>query len=414
MKKTLVLFAIALCFLSLAKAISSAAALEATRPYLEERGEEATLSQYNPVEMDFFKYWFVYFSPVGYPQTKNLVLVISDESGAIVTDEAKLTSLILLDYKLDDIIEQTIKRGKASFTDLKIVFDDVRTKISSAESGLSSIISQVESKNYQLGFASLEETLANLRDASDDLSYFIEDGIALEQDFMNDPSATGLDDLFLRYNETITRGIMFMGLVEKYHQLIDSKRTQVIGSKNISYEDKTKIVDSLAAIRSIGVDSSFKNKVLLPVANGVSTRLRRSDAEVNDTVKSILFRKTRKDALNIYDREKQAVQAIVENEVYYTACAIDLRELKQKWKDFYLLIGKGSHEAYVSAIENSTEIDRLLESINSRYKVCLEGKPMPPTPPFDFGPILLVLAALGIGYTAYWYFKKKREEAEEL
>src|SRR3989344_60750 len=101
-------------------ALSSDQALEIAggkRGYLNE-GESAKLLLPTPLEIDGERYWVAYFYQTSSPDTKNLFIAVSDNTGFVEQDPEALAAVFGLAQKL--ALLDSLKAGKASLDDVEV------------------------------------------------------------------------------------------------------------------------------------------------------------------------------------------------------------------------------------------------------------------------------------------------------
>lgn len=396
-------------------AISSSQAMDAAK-YFAESSERIVVNP-PPIESRGYLYWLVYLTPMDKDE-KNLIIALDDEYGLPITEKNLLRILFMLDYK-EEMIKHVVS-AKTSFNELKKTIDESIKKIDSNAEIIDSLITQVEAKNYPLNLNPVQRKLIELRDLEEDLLVFVIEGADYQRMYEIERSAENLNQLFAYYNKTFKQFDPLFNKISEYQKLVDLKKkelTKLVSTYNISYEDGSKIHDSLTLSRDVGIDSSFI-QTLSSTENRFQVLYSDADRRVSDYVESFLFRKASKDAAAQYLKTSSVANAITQNSQAYKDCGIDVTSFVRKWReaDNQYKSTRKTTESLTAILSTLSSIEKEANSIQEKGLKCNYKPPTQKTPISkqpDYSYIVILAIAAAAGFYAYRYFKRMKEASEE-
>ncbi len=374
-------------------------------------------SEYNPLIYKDEMYWYAYFTPQDSKQ-KNLVLIIRQEgdNGFLETREKELRVLYSIDFDLETL--QFLREQGISFGDLENVIESLRFQIDNVEMPT---LENVRKQSLE-DFSKIDDALYDLQIASEDTLTFIQEGGGYLENFRTSAAYQEvlIDDLELvmrRHFDTIDSIHVFVDRAEIYKK--------VVAEKQIEVSDQAIAVE-LAKLGNLKVkDSVLKsyNASLAQKRKQVEARISRRDAQVNDTIFSLYFRKSKTEAQTAYDRAVSAglIDSLLspQNELALKDCGLSNKDLKDKWNAVKVAMDPfqpHSVQEYELVPIKLNEAERMAENLNKRLRDCI-GATATPTPEpdgFDWrsiaGPAILVMLAILAFYYLSSYFKKKPED----
>jgi len=400
------LFAL-IAFAALALAIPSEEAAVKAAPYIGEDSSDI-LQLSKPMQAGADSYWAFFHSILS---TKKILVAVSDYSGAVVTDRAKLSQVGLGVYQYG-VIQEFLQKNNWGFD----AFDGSLSAASSAVAENSRKLSDLRSRTevkYSLSYAKLDAAMQRLEDRLVEARDVISNGKSLQQSFELDYSTSGIASLLRHYNTTYAKLFDVLNAHDNYSKAISDLQSQVYKS-SIPDPDNKNIYDSLEALRDVGLSSLYSLKANDP---RVALAHKNSDANkwVNDSIESFFFRKTRFEALDAYNQLQPNAQMLLQSEANVKSCGLasEFVRFKSAWAEVEYLKGKANAAAYSQMVNKTAQAQGLYNTLFQRFQACIE--PYTPTtnpyvaPSQDYS-WLLILVAIGAAFIVYNEWKKRQQE----
>ncbi len=373
-----------------------------------------------PLEVVGERYWIAYFYQTTSPDTKNLFIAVSDNTGLLERDSEKLTKIFAITYKLG--VAESLKQGKASLEDIEAFLTEAEKLRQAAEDVLlRSVKQQIEVKHPEISFNEIEAALNDLKGSQERLRDSMRETRSLKSQFELYGTEFDFENYFAAYNATFGQFNEVARIAGKYQAAVLAKADETANSPSLNFSDKQEIKAALEKLYDVGDYKGFKSGVTDPAMRVVASQLQRQPGFVNNSVESTLYRIAKKNAEAGYSgpEVRQAVTALLAQgrESELRACAVDVTELKRAWSEVRGVMENpvnASRPAYEAIPEKVGEVQRLAEAAAAKLTNCLEA-PAPVQAPRQDNTLqnaLVALLAIVLLYYGYSRYKKWREESE--
>ncbi len=384
------------------------------------QGESAKLLLPTPLEVQGERYWIAYFYQTTSPDTKNLYIAVNDNTGDVERDGGKLALVFGVTGKL--AVLDSLKAAKASLDDISLFLSDAQKQREAAEQLFSTAVKQqIELKHPELSFDEIETALNDLRDKESVMADGIRETRDLKSQFELYGTALDFDNYFTSYNASFGKANVVARSAAKYQSAVLAKANEVTNSQSLNFSEKQDIKATLEKLYDIGDFAGFKSTVSDPAIRAVDSQLKRSDAFVNNSVDSTLYRVTRKDAERAYSDElKAAVTSLLSpaRESDLRACNVDVTGLRASWAELRSTMenpANATAASYKTVPQKAGEVQALVAAATKKLNDCLTAPaPVVKQPKQDntLSNALIGLLVIVLAYVGYTRYKKWREESE--
>jgi len=400
-------------------ALSSDQASTIVQGYLN-AGETAKLLLPTPLEINGERYWVAYFFQTTSPETKNLLIAVSDNTGFVERDPTALTSAFRVAQKL--AVFDSLKQGKASLDDVDAFLSDAQSQRQSVEQVFyTNIRQQLETKYPQVSFDEIANGLQQVKDESERLENGIRETRSLKSQFELYGTGADFDAYFDAYNTTLGEFNALSLTVERYQAGVLSKVDEVTNSPDLNFSAKQEITAALEKTYDVGDYKGFRSGVVEPAQRLMASQLARQDTLVANNVESTLYRIAKKNADNAYSaglRDSVSFLLSAAREPELKVCGIDAGGLKRAWAQVRTVMenpANATRQAYETVPEQAAKSQELATDVTQKLNGCtIEVTPVPQRADYSgmLSNALILLVLAGIGYFGYTRYKKWREESE--
>jgi hypothetical protein len=382
--------------------------------------ESAKLLLQTPIEINGERYWVAYVYQTSSPDTKNLQLAVSDNTGFVERDPIALTSVFQISQKL--AVMDQLKQGKASLDDVDAFLSDAQTQRQSVEQVFyTNIRQQLEPKYTQVSFDEIANGLQEVKDGQDALQNNIRETRSLKGQFELYGTGNDFDAYFNAFNTTLGSFNTLSLTVERYQSRVLAKVDEVTNSRDLNFSAKEEITTALEKTYDVGDYKGFRTGVVEPAQRLMASQLARQDTLVANNVESTLYRIAKKNAEKAYSTDlKDSVTAVLASarEPELKVCGIDASELKKVWAQVRTVMenpSNSSRATYDTVPEQAAKASTLAADITQKLNDCTIAA-TPPPQRADYSGLLsnalILVVVAGLGYYGYTRYKKWRQESD--
>ncbi len=392
------------CFLLLVSlvhaVIPSERAIETASQYLRQ-GEQASIVS-RPYLVEGKQYFVVYFHPQTNPTARNLVIVIDAEDGRLIQDAGILAKVYAFDNKLS-FFQEFVNEKKLSFTEIKTSVESGANAREAAQQNLDQVdatLSRVDENIAPVQTAHSQFTLLVERLAEE-----VDTGTETQDLFDSEYSNQALDALITRYNATLNALTAMVKSGEDYQKAVIN-RSNYLTQKGV---DQNKFKPGLQEAFTIGIEH-FPNSASLEsaAAEFSSVNSQQNARQVNDSIQSYLYRKGKVDSDNAVASARPSVEEILQRKTEVVECT-PIANLEKHWQN--TLLAQGA-DKFNEAIANVTLVENEIGKITRELDRCNENSQLPAQRRDDTNIFIGIVLLLLVGYLAWRYFGKKKEQLE--
>ncbi len=147
-----------------------------------------------------------------------------------------------------------------------------------------------------------------------------------------------------------------------------------------------------------------------------------NDKWVNDSIESMLYRKNRREALDLVASLETPVESLFNNEASIEACGVSqasFAQVRKDWNDARYFMSKDSPSGYEKALEKANAVKAQLTQILKVFNDCnaapsSSSSSSNKNQSVDYSPFVALLLILLLGVLAYSFYRKKQEELEQF
>lgn len=401
--KRLLLFLLLLPTLVLA--VSSDEASYKANLYLGDDSDVYVLTK--PLSLGYESYW-AFFYPLG--NSKKIVVAVSFNDGTVVEDRATLSEIAsaIYDYR---VIQDDLKKNDFGLEFLDPTVKRAAEIAAQNEADLAYLNSQTKAKYPDFAMDGLEQDASAMSSKFANAQEKITESREWEKFTEETFEARDIQTLLFGYNDSFADLYDATLAFESFRKAVAQKQKDLQASE-IPDPENTQIFNSLEALKdvSLGDVTSARMDNALKL---VEFRESEKPAWVNDSVNAFFFRKTRYDALRLYNELLPEADAAKASAASIERCGAgqQLTELENKWAQIEYLKSFESEAAFENMLKLLQESDVLLKAIKSKTNACGGGLIKPPgETQIDVGWVVIVIAVFALGYALLQYKKKKDEE----
>ncbi len=260
-------------------------------------GEAAKTLYSGPINYQGNSYWFVYSYLSSQPNTRNVIFVIDDNSGTIVTDPTLLTPLLTFVYQND--LLTTLQTNSESLQDFQSFLLQAQSTEQSTHANYYQLIrNQIAQQYPQIDFSGLETALTALEKAQTNAISQISSNNAILSQYNSFPTVEDFNSSYTQFNYTLNSLETLSASVDNYHNELFSEAQVVSNLATLNYTDKQTINTALENLYNVGDFVDFKAQVLQPADSTFQTGSQQIPSEVNQSIQASIYRVAAKTAIN--------------------------------------------------------------------------------------------------------------------
>lgn len=386
--------------------ISSDEAAQKASAYLL---DEPATSLSSPLEVGVASYW-VFYNPIYSSSAAKIIVAVEDESGDLVYDAEKLSSIAAEAYDYS-VIEEYLKAQGYSFAQLSPALNSAVLTLQKNQASLYEIESKTITAYPDISFEELSSSLEELLEQTDETAILASEGEAQQRIFESDYTSSSLDQLYRYYgSEMDALGTLF-DAYDSFSNELTELQSRVYST--VPDPDNKNLYEALDALRDVGLTQLYSKFRSSNPRSTLSVLQGRKENWVKDSVASFTYRRNRIDSTALYSVEIQRFNVVEASKAVLYECGLkeEVKELEVIWSDVEYYKQKNNEFGYAKMNELLPQATEKLDYIYSKQAKCTAPPAVPSDDEeLDLTPLAYVFALALLGYAAYKYYEKKQLE----
>lgn len=330
------------------------------------RKGELTQPASSLVGIDLKTYWLVYYVPENNPSGKNAIAVIDSDDGVLVFDEKILFKAYAFDLRRSKVEDFFTKNDNLKLDRIRDAVDFSSKSQDQAEETITDLADKLQDKN--VNFATVQNSLAGLRSSTELLGSKVD--MATEQQklfYTGDYSYKGLNGFISSYTSLFDAYDKFLESSQNYQKSVINKSKELT-DKGIAASD---FDASLKSAYKVGLEN-FLTKSALSGAKSQFVLIsdKESDKQVNDSVKSFLYRKASVDSKKTFDEMSLVVTPILDSKKEVEQC-VSVKKLQTAYDSAKVALDKG---VFDDVFKYSSEAKLDASSVQGKFDKCVADR----------------------------------------